>query len=48
MSQANQKRIVAVKNVQLFTFTIGNVKQLSFQSTFESAEKLSGSTFIRQ
>ena len=24
----------------MFTFTIGNVKQLSFQSTLESAEKL--------
>jgi len=27
-------------------FTTGNVKQLSFQSTLESAEKLSRSTFI--
>jgi len=47
MSQANQRRIVAETRQSVYV-TIGNVKQLSFQSTLESAEKLSGSTFIRQ
>jgi len=44
MSQVNQRRIVA-ETGRVFTFTIGNVKQFSFQSTLESAEsaeKLSG------
>jgi len=32
----------------VFTFTIGNVKQLSFQSTLKSAEKFSGSTVNKE
>jgi len=39
MSQGNQRRMAETVIGRVFTFTIGNVKQLSFQSMLESAEK---------